>query len=202
MRCCIWCELGVSATRGDCTLCSEYSFRPTAASLHPGTYTSWSATFIGGLLHVHSCLSFLAIVMTTVITYQLLPPYMSLDNAFSSVKPLVACPQFLPVTLSLVSGVSRQMWAWLKLPTAPKNRKCVVAPKVHCWTGSALLHRKYLVAPEVPCCTRSVLLHPKCVVSPEVNCCTGSALLQAGAAPGDPGTAESQGRGPHGLPRV
>ncbi len=57
----------LGATRGDRTLHHEYSFRPTVASLHPGTYTSQSASFIGGLLLTHSYLPFSA-TFTAAVT--------------------------------------------------------------------------------------------------------------------------------------
>ncbi len=43
--------LALSATRGDHTLHREYSFGPSAASLHLGIYTS-----PGSLIHIHICL--------------------------------------------------------------------------------------------------------------------------------------------------
>ncbi len=49
------------ANRGDCTLHHEYSFRPTTASLHPGT--SYSALPLGSLIHIHICLYLLYMVL-------------------------------------------------------------------------------------------------------------------------------------------
>ncbi len=43
----------LSTTRGDCTLCHEYSFGPAAASIHPGFYTSRWALLVGSLIHIH-----------------------------------------------------------------------------------------------------------------------------------------------------
>ncbi len=68
----VLCQV-LRATRGDCTLHHEYSFRPAAASLHLGTYTS--ASFIGRPLHTHYYLPFLAMVTAAVTTYHLAPPY-------------------------------------------------------------------------------------------------------------------------------
>ncbi len=58
--------LALCTTRGNCTLCHEYSFGPAAASLHPGIYTLHSALLLGSLnIFISVCL--LHVLVTTCV---------------------------------------------------------------------------------------------------------------------------------------